>query len=70
MDSLQRVELLGVVEEELGTYVDDRPSIRRQPSRTWRRSSMRSRDAKRETGIYGWPLSPAVRAFGLAFQDC
>jgi long-chain acyl-CoA synthetase len=26
------------------------------------------RDAKRETGIYGWPLHPGVRLVGLTFQ--
>jgi len=28
-----------------------------------------ARDVKRDTGIYGWPLSPLVRSFGLLLQQ-
>jgi long-chain acyl-CoA synthetase len=69
MDSLQRVELLGVIEEELGTYVDDAALDPEATVAALAGIVDASRDAKRETGIYGWPLSPAVRAFGLAFQE-
>jgi long-chain acyl-CoA synthetase len=68
VDSLQRVELLGVIEEELGAYIDDDAL---QPEATVAElESMveAARGAKHETGIYGWPLNPAVRAVGLGFQ--
>jgi len=28
-----------------------------------------ARDVKRDTGIYGWPLSPLVRSFGILLQE-
>jgi long-chain acyl-CoA synthetase len=68
LDSLQRVELLGVIEEELGAYIDDDAL---QPEATVAElESMveAARGAKHESGIYGWPLNPAVRAVGLGFQ--
>jgi long-chain acyl-CoA synthetase len=68
MDSLQRVELLGLIEEELGVYVDDGDL---DPDATVEQVAAmveERRDSKRETGIYGWPLSPGVRLFGLTFQ--
>jgi long-chain acyl-CoA synthetase len=68
LDSLQRVELLGVIEEELGAYIDDDAL---QPEATVAElASMveAARGAKHESGIYGWPLNPAVRAVGLGFQ--
>ncbi len=68
LDSLQRVELLGAIEEELGAYIDDDAL---QPEATVAElESMveAARGAKHESGIYGWPLNPAVRAVGLGFQ--
>jgi long-chain acyl-CoA synthetase len=68
LDSLQRVELLGVIEEELGAYIDDDAL---QPEATVAELDAMveaARGAKRESGIYGWPLNPAVRAVGLGFQ--
>jgi long-chain acyl-CoA synthetase len=68
MDSLQRVELLGLIEEELGVYIDDGDL---DPDATVAQVAAMveaRRDAKRETGIYGWPLHPGVRAFGIVFQ--
>jgi long-chain acyl-CoA synthetase len=68
LDSLQRVELLGVIEEELGAYIDDDVL---QPEATVAELGAMveaARGAKHETGIYGWPLNPAVRALGLGFQ--
>lgn len=69
MDSLQRIELLGVIEEELGVYVDDAALDPEATVAGLAAIVDASRDTKRETGIYGWPLSPAVRTFGLAFQE-
>jgi long-chain acyl-CoA synthetase len=69
MDSLARVELLGVIEEEQGAYIDDSAL---DPEATVKElSSMveAARDAKRETGIFGWPLNPLVRVIGLGIQE-
>jgi long-chain acyl-CoA synthetase len=68
MDSLSRVELLGVIEEELGVYIDDSDL---EPDTTVEQLTAMveaARDAKRETGIFGWPLHPLVRALGIGFQ--
>ena len=68
MDSLSRVELLGVIEEELGVYIDDGDL---DPDATVAELSAMveaARDAKRETGIFGWPMSPIARALGIGFQ--
>ncbi len=68
LDSLQRVELLGVLEEELGTYIDDDAV---QPDSTVAEVIAMveaAHDAKRKKGIFGWPLSPLVRAIGMAAQ--
>jgi long-chain acyl-CoA synthetase len=69
MDSLARVELLGVIEEEQGAYIDDSAL---DPEATVEELSAMveaARDAKRETGIFGWPLNPLVRVLGLAIQE-
>jgi len=69
MDSLARIDLLGVIEEELGAYIDDAAL---EPSATvgeLERMVEGARDAKRETGIFGWPLNPLVRTFGLLLQE-
>ena len=68
LDSLQRVELLGVIEEELGAYIDDDALDPEATVADLERMVEAARGAKREKGIYGWPLNPAVRAVGLGFQ--
>jgi long-chain acyl-CoA synthetase len=68
LDSLQRVELLGIIEEETGVFVDDEAV---QPDTTVGELIAlveAARDAKRGTGAWRWPLSPAVRALGIAIQ--
>ena len=68
LDSLQRVELLGVIEEETGVFVDDDAL---QPNTTvgdLLAMVEAARGAKRGLGAWNWPLSPIVRASGLAFQ--
>jgi long-chain acyl-CoA synthetase len=68
MDSLARIELLSVIEEELGAFIDDGdmdPDITVGQLTTMVAAA---RDAKHETGIFGWPLSPLVRAIGIGFQ--
>jgi long-chain acyl-CoA synthetase len=68
LDSLQRVELLGVIEEEMGTYVDDDALA---PDATLAELGALVRAAEgapRRTGDWRWPLHPAVRAIGLGVQ--
>jgi long-chain acyl-CoA synthetase len=69
MDSLQRVELLGVIEEELGVFVDDAAL---EPEATVGQIAAlidASRQASHESGIHGWPLNPVPRALGLTVQE-
>ena len=68
MDSLARVELLGVIEEELGAFIDDADL---DPDTTVAQLTSlvdAAKDAKRESGIFGWPLSPVARAAGILIQ--
>jgi long-chain acyl-CoA synthetase len=68
LDSLRRVELLGVIEEELGVFVDDdalEPDATVQDLIALVDSA---RDTKRRPRSWAWPLSPAIRAIGLASQ--
>lgn len=68
MDSLARIELLGVIEEELGAFVDDGDL---DPDTTVAQLSAMvdaAREQKHETGIFGWPLSPLARAIGILIQ--
>ncbi len=69
MDSLARVDLLGVIEEELGAYIDDAALVPSATVADLERMVEAARDAKRETGIFGWPLNPLVRTFGLLLQE-
>src|SRR6266540_3458923 len=62
LDSLGRIDLLGAIEEELGAYIDD-AAVEANAM------VAEARDVKRDTGIYGWPLSPLVRSFGLLLQQ-
>jgi long-chain acyl-CoA synthetase len=69
MDSLNRVELLGVIEEELGVFVDDAAL---DPDTTVQQLADlvdASRDLPHATGIHAWPLHPVPRAMGLAIQE-
>ncbi|HUG55929.1 MAG TPA: AMP-binding protein, partial [Candidatus Limnocylindrales bacterium] len=69
LDSLARVELLGLIEEELGAYIDDATLDPETTVTQLERMVEAARDAKRETGIYGWPLHPLVRSLGLMAQQ-
>ncbi len=69
LDSLARVELLGVIEEELGAFVDDAILDPEATIAELHALVEAARDAKRDTGIYGWPLNPLVRAVGLGLQE-
>lgn len=69
MDSLARVELLGVIEEEQGAYIDDSALDPDATVEELEAMVEAARDAKRETGIFGWPLNPLVRVLGLGIQE-
>jgi long-chain acyl-CoA synthetase len=69
LDSLGRVDLLGAIEEELGAYIDDAAVEPNATVAELERMVASARDLKRDTGIYGWPLSPLVRSFGLLLQQ-
>ena len=68
LDSLRRVELLGVVEEELGIFVDDDALDPDATVKDLIALVDAARETKRKPGSWSWPLSPAVRAVGLAIQ--
>ena len=69
LDSLRRVELLGVIEEELGIFVDDDAL---DPDATVadldRAGRGRAGGRSASPASWRWPLSPVVRAVGIAFQ--
>ncbi|HUG07181.1 MAG TPA: AMP-binding protein [Candidatus Limnocylindria bacterium] len=69
LDSLGRVDLLGAIEEELGAYIDETALEPNATVAELERMVAAARDVKRDTGIYGWPLSPLVRSFGLLLQQ-
>ncbi|MGH2451132.1 MAG: AMP-binding protein [Candidatus Limnocylindria bacterium] len=69
LDSLARVELLGIIEEELGAYIDDATLDPETTVAQLEGMVEAARDAKRETGIYGWPLHPLIRSVGLMAQQ-
>jgi long-chain acyl-CoA synthetase len=68
LDSLRLVELLGVVEEELGVFVDDDALDPDATVKDLIALIDAARETKRKPGSWSWPLSPAVRAIGLAAQ--
>lgn len=68
LDSLQRVELLGIIEEETGVFVDDESLLPDTTVGELIALVEAARGAKRGIGAWRWPLWPAVRAAGLAFQ--
>jgi long-chain acyl-CoA synthetase len=68
LDSLQRVELLGIVEEELGVFIDDDALDPDATVADLIAMVDAARDSKRKPQSWNWPLSPAVRAVGLTFQ--
>lgn len=69
LDSLGRIDLLGVIEEELGVYIDDAALPPDATVGQLERMVADARDTKRDTGIFGWPLSPFVRSLGLIAQE-
>ena len=69
LDSLARIDLLGVIEEELGVFIDDGTLEPNATVADLEALVKAARDTKRETGIFGWPLNPLVRSFGLLLQE-
>src|SRR5258706_15062002 len=69
LDSLGRVDLLGVIEEELGAYVADAALAPRAAVADLGKMGVAARDNKPDTGIFGWPLSPFFRSVGLILQE-
>jgi long-chain acyl-CoA synthetase len=69
LDSLGKVELLSLLEEELGAYIDD---AELDPDATLAELQAMvdaAAGAKRQEGIFGWPLNPVVRAIGIGLQQ-
>jgi len=70
IDSLGRVELLGLVEESLGVYIDDGDL---DPEETLEQLQARVDAAGPGSappeGIYGWPLNPLVGALRIGLQQ-
>jgi long-chain acyl-CoA synthetase len=69
LDSLGRVELLSVIEEELGAFIDDGQLDPDASVADLDRLVAGARDAKTEHGEFGWPLNPVVRAVGIGLQE-
>jgi 1-acyl-sn-glycerol-3-phosphate acyltransferase/acyl carrier protein len=68
LDSLRRVELLGVIEEELGIFVDDDALPTDATVADLIALVEAARDTKAAQRAWRWPLSPLVRALGIACQ--
>ena len=69
LDSLGRIELLAVIEEELGAYVDDATI---EPDTTIAELEAlvaAARGERRSSDLFEWPLSPVVRSIGLLLQE-
>jgi long-chain acyl-CoA synthetase len=69
LDSLGRVELLGVIEEELGAYIDDASLDPETTVGALETLVASARETKRDDSIYAWPLSPLVRFIGVMLQE-
>ena len=69
LDSLGRVELLSVIEEELGAFIDDGQLDPNASVADLERLVEAARDAKRSDDAFEWPLHPAVRALGIGIQE-
>jgi long-chain acyl-CoA synthetase len=69
LDSLGKVELLSLIEEELGAYVDDAELDPDATLAELQSLADAAAGAKRQEGIFGWPLKPVVRAIGIGLQQ-
>jgi long-chain acyl-CoA synthetase len=68
LDSIQRVELLGIIEEETGVFLDDDQILPDTTVGELIAMVDAARDAKRGQKAWRWPLSPIVRAIGITAQ--
>lgn len=69
LDSLGRVELLSLIEEDLGAYVDDADLDPDATLADMQALIDRAAGAKRDEGMHSWPLNPLVRALGIGLQQ-
>ena len=69
LDSLGRIELLSVIEEELGSFVDDGQLDPDVTVSELEALVEGARDTRHDEGIFEWPLNPMVRAVGLGLQE-
>jgi len=69
LDSLGRIELLTVIEEELGAYVDDAVIEPDTTIAELERLVQQAKLERRSSGLYEWPLNPVVRSVGLVLQE-
>ena len=65
LDSLGRIELLSVIEEELGAFVDDGQLDPDATVTSSKRLVEGAGETRHDEGVFGWPLNPMVRAVGL-----
>jgi long-chain acyl-CoA synthetase len=70
IDSLGRVELLSLIEEDLGVYIDDGEL---DPEETvgglQARVDASAGEAVADEGIFGWPLNPVAGALRIGIQQ-
>ncbi|MGH2455760.1 MAG: AMP-binding protein [Candidatus Limnocylindria bacterium] len=69
IDSLGRVELLSLVEEELGVYIDDGDLEPEATLADVERLVAASSGEPPPQGIFGWPLNPLVGALRIGIQQ-
>jgi long-chain acyl-CoA synthetase len=69
LDSLGRIELLSVIEEELGAFVDDGQLDPDATVTTLEALVESAGESRHDEGVFGWPLHPVVRAIGLGIQE-
>ncbi|HEY8171398.1 MAG TPA: AMP-binding protein [Candidatus Limnocylindria bacterium] len=69
LDSLGRIELLSVIEEELGAFVDDGQVVPDTTVAELERLVEAAREVGHDDGVFAWPLNPLVRAIGLGIQE-
>ena len=69
LDSLGRIELLSVIEEELGTFVDDGQLDPDVTVSELEGLVEAARETRHDEDDFSWPLNPMVRAVGLGIQE-
>ncbi len=69
LDSLGRIELLSVIEEEIGAFVDDGQLDPDATVADLEGLVDGAREARHDEGTFGWPLNPMVRAIGIGLQE-